>query len=96
MPRPTCETWFMESRLEPGKHYVELREDFADLGDRIAYYEKHPDEALGIIANANLYTAQFFDARREQILSLLVMYKYFVASGQIEPDDEAHALIGLG
>lgn len=94
MPRPTCETWFMESRLEPGKHYAELRDDFADLSDRILHYERHPDEALAIIANANLYAAQFFDERREQILSLLVMYKYFVVSGQIEPADDARALIG--
>jgi hypothetical protein len=95
MPRPTCETWFMESRLEPGKHYAELRGDFADLEERILHFEKHPDEALAIIANANLYAAEFFDERREQILSLLVMYKYFVGSSQIEPDDDARALIGL-
>lgn len=28
MPRPTCETWFMEGRLIPNYHYVEIKPDF--------------------------------------------------------------------
>jgi hypothetical protein len=93
MPRPTCETWLLEGRLEAGKHYGEVREDFGDLPQKIAYYEQNPDEALDIVANANRYMAQFFDERREQILSLLVMYKYFVMTGQMEPRDDLRDII---
>ncbi len=32
--------------------------------------------------NANAHVAQFLDPRRERLISLLVMHKYFVLSGQ--------------
>jgi hypothetical protein len=86
MPAPAYETWFMEGRLEAGKHYVPLRPDFADLEDKISHYERHADDALAIIANAHAYVRQFQDEKQERLISLLVLYKYFVATGQIEPD----------
>jgi hypothetical protein len=83
----------MEGRLEAGKHYAELRDDFADLEEKILHYERHPDEALAIIRNANLHVAQFFDEPREQLISLLVLYKYFVMTRQIDSDPRLTGLI---
>lgn len=77
MPRPTCETWFMEGRLQPGIHYVEIRDDFADLIEKMDYYSSHFDEAHRIVENANAYVAQFRNARRERYIALRVMQKYF-------------------
>jgi hypothetical protein len=94
MPAPAYETWFMEGRLEAGRHYVELRPDFEDLEDKIAHYERHPEEALAIIQNAQAYVRQFLNEKREQLISLLVLYKYFVATGQIEADSEVAGLLG--
>jgi hypothetical protein len=93
MPAPTAETWFMEGRLKPGEHYVELRRDFADLEDRIRHFEAHPAEAQEIVANANAFVRRFRDERREQLIGLLVMYKYFVLSGQMEADPRLADLI---
>jgi hypothetical protein len=95
MPRPTVETWFMEGRVEPGVHYVELRRDFADLEEKIGYFEAHPAEARQIVANANAWTRIFRDEPRERLISLLVMVKYFALSGQLEPDPRIADLIGL-
>lgn len=75
MPDPVYETWFMEGRLQAGRHYVRVADDFADLEDRILHYERHPEEARAIIRNAQAFVAQFRDVWREQVLSLLVMYK---------------------
>jgi hypothetical protein len=86
MPAPVYETWFMEGRLEAGRHYVEVRADFQDLEEKVRHYERHPDEALAIIENAQAYVREFLDLKREQLISLLVLYKYFVATGQLEPD----------
>jgi hypothetical protein len=86
MPEPVYETWFMEGSLEAGRHYVRLSDDFDDLEEKILYYESHANEALEIIGNANAYVRQFRDERCEQLLSLLVMHKYFVATGQIDED----------
>jgi hypothetical protein len=87
MPAPCYETWFMEGRLEAGKHYVPLRDDFEDLEEKILHYESNIGEAEQIIRNANSFAAQFRDAARERLVSLLVMHKYFVATGQLEADD---------
>lgn len=77
MPHPTCESWFMESRLEPGVHYVEVKEDFSDLESQMDYYSSHPREAEEMARNANRYVDQFRDLRRERYIALLVMMKYF-------------------
>jgi hypothetical protein len=94
MPAPAYETWFMEGRLEAGRHYVELRPDFEDLEEKVRHYERHADEALAIIQNAQAYVRQFLNEKREQLISLLVLYKYFVATGQIEPDNHIAAMFG--
>lgn len=76
MPRPTCETWYMEGRLIPNVHYIEIADDYHDLIEKVEYYEKHPEEAHHIIANAHAWVHQFLDKKRERMISLLVMDKY--------------------
>jgi hypothetical protein len=93
MPPPTYETWFAEKQLEAGVHYVPLAPDFADITDKVRYFEQHPAEAQRIIAAANAYCRQFSNEQDEQAISLLVLYKYFVLSGQIEPDPEVWRFI---
>ena len=77
MPKPEFETWFMEARLIPDYHYVAIKSDYSDLEEKLNYYIEHEDEALQIIKNAQEYAAQFWDKKREDLISLLVMQKYF-------------------
>lgn len=84
MPRPKYETWFMEGTLIPNYHYIEIKPDYSDLIEKIAYYNNHLDEAKSIIKNANEYIKQFQDKKRERLISLLVMDKYFQMTGQYE------------
>lgn len=77
MTRPTCETWFMEGRLIPDYHYIEISDDLSNLQERLNYYIEHTVEAEAIIRHAHEYVSQFFDAEREKIISLLVAEKYF-------------------
>ncbi len=83
MTKPKYETWFMEGRLIPNHHYVLLNDDYSDLEEKIDYYAIHTDEAELIIANANAYTKQFQDEKREDLISLLVLQKYFKLSAQL-------------
>ena len=76
-PRLTCETWFMEGTLKPNYHYIEVKDDFSDLEERLTYYIEHPEEAEAIIEHAHAYVAQFQDQSRERLISLLVLKKYF-------------------
>ncbi len=82
MPRPVYETWFMEGTLIPNYHYIEIKADYSDLEERLQYYIDHPREAEAIIRNANDYVRQFQDDCRERLLSLLVLQKYFLMTGQ--------------
>jgi hypothetical protein len=88
MPPPTYETWFAESQLEANVHYASLERDFSDLSEKVQYFERHPAEAERIVSAANAYCRTFANEQAEQAISLLVLYKYFVLSSQLEPDAE--------
>jgi hypothetical protein len=81
-PKLTCETWFMEGKLIPNYHYIEVKPDFSDLEDKLDYYSSHLEEAHEIIRHAHEYVQQFQDKRRERLISLLVLDKYFKLTGQ--------------
>ena len=84
MPKPKYETWFMEGSLIPNKHYVLLKDDYSDMQEKVNYYSTHKDEAKEIIKNANAHVQQFKDKTKEDIISLLVLQKYFQQSGQLK------------
>ncbi len=83
MPQPTYETWFMEGKLLPNVHYVEIKPDFSDLEERLHYFIDHPDEAQTIIENANAFTATFRKKKHEDLIGYLVAKKYFENTGQL-------------
>lgn len=84
MTKPRYETWFMEGVLVPGYHFVELKDDYSDLEEKMRYYTKNDVEAKAIISNANDYVKQFGDEKKERLLSILVVQKYFEKTGQVE------------
>ncbi len=83
MAKPKYETWFMEGTLIENFHYVLLKDDYSDLEDKIKYYSTYTEEAKMIIKNANKYVEQFKDKRFEDIISYLVLEKYF-RDGRLE------------
>lgn len=83
MCKPKYETWFMEGTLVANHHYVLLKDDYSDLEEKVKYYSKHTTEAKKIVVNANKHVEQFKNTKREKIISLLVLQKYFKNSGQI-------------
>lgn len=83
MPKPRFETWFMEKTLIPNYHYIEIKRDYSDLEEKLNYYINDTEACLKIIKNANNYTTQFKDTKREKLISLLVLEKYFVKTLQL-------------
>ncbi len=79
-PKLRYETWFMEGKLEAGVHYVEVKDDFSDLIDKMNYYIQNPHQAEQIIANAQAWVSQFKDQKSEKLISLMVAEKYFSLS----------------
>lgn len=82
MPMPKYETWFMEGRLIPDFHFICVNEDYSDLDEKLTYYVQHTDQALQIVQNAQDYVAQFKNKKRENIIALKVLQKYFEMTGQ--------------
>lgn len=82
MARPTVENWLMHSLLVPGKHYIEIAPDFSDLEEKLKYYTEHQGVAETISTESKKWYEQFYDRKREKIISLLVLDKYFRATGQ--------------
>lgn len=80
--KPKYETWFMEGTLIPDVHYVMIKDDFSDLDEKIKYYSENIEAAQEIIKNANAYTKQFMNKKREDLISILVLEKYFDKTNQ--------------
>ena len=59
------------------------------LEERLNYYIQHTDEALQIIKNANAYVTQFKNKKQEDLISLLVLEKYFYRTGQRTPHNSS-------
>ena len=77
MPKPKYETWFMEGKLKPDFHYISIEDDFSNAEDKINFFIKHPNHVKKIIANANDFVDQFKNQKKEKLISLLVLDKYF-------------------
>lgn len=84
MPKPKFETWYMEGTLVGNKHYVEIKDDYSDLEERLNYYIQNPAEAEKIIHHAHEYITQFSNKDHEDLISLLVLEKYFHKTGQCD------------
>lgn len=83
MPRPRIESWFMEARLVPGVHYIEVKADYSDVEDKLRYYIAHPAEAKAIVESAHEYIRQFQDAALERCVQYGVVRRYFEQTGQM-------------
>lgn len=85
MPRCIYESWFMEGRLLAGVQYVEIKEDYSDLEEKLDYYQQNTGEAEAIIRNANAWVRQFRNPEQERRILLNVLWRYFSDTGQIHP-----------
>ena len=76
MPKPTICSWFMEDKLIPDFHYVELKSDLSDLEDKYNWCCKNLDKCEKIVRNAKLYVSQFlnFDKEKEIVKKILNIY----------------------
>ena len=77
MPKPTKETWFCESYLEPNRHFIEIKSDYSDLEEVLEYFLSHPREAIEITQEANNYCEPYKDLNRQFHLGRLVAERYF-------------------
>ncbi|QIA64768.1 lipopolysaccharide A protein [Vibrio astriarenae] len=82
-PKMKFETWFMEGTLVPGIHYIEVKDDWSDLEEKLSFYISNPDEARKIVSNAHDYLKPFRDEDLEELVSIKTLETYFSLSGQL-------------
>ncbi len=82
MPRPKVESWFAEGLLRGNEEYVEVKDDFSDLMERLEFYASHPKEAKEIVEAAHRYVAPFRDERLQLATQILTARRYFELTGQ--------------
>jgi len=83
MARPKIESWFMEGTLVPGEHYVMLADDYSDLDEKLRRYSRDTAAAQRILDQGHAFVDRFRNARREELVSVRVLQKYFECSGQL-------------
>lgn len=76
MPRPKYETWFKEGTLIPNHHYIEIRDDFADIEDVFARYLYDKSACEQITSNANLFVKPYTKRAVNHKLGMAVVCKY--------------------
>lgn len=80
LTRPKFETWFCESQLTAGRHYIEIKDDFSDLEEKIDYHLSHPKLTKEIADESKHYASQFMDLERQFSLANEVIDRYFTFS----------------
>ena len=81
MPKPTCETWFMEGKLKPNEHYIEIAQDFSDLEEKLEFAKNNSEWVEEMIQRNQAYVEEFKDDDKELVLQLMVVDKSLKAFG---------------
>ena len=75
MPIPRFHSWLCEKWLEPGKHFVEVQQDFSDLPEKFEWCRTHDEECKRIAHEGTKFMLQFMNKKAEDYLeSKLVEY----------------------
>jgi hypothetical protein len=82
MPKPKFETWVMEGKLIANHQYFLIKDDYADLEEKMDFYSKNVTESEKIISNAQDWVKQFQDKKLEKTLSILTIHSYLENTNQ--------------
>lgn len=84
MPPPTKENWLLQSELRAWEHYVPVRPDWSDLGERLAWCEAHPRAGANISARARAHVLRAVGAtvesERRVVVAVLHAFRRVVSA----------------
>ena len=76
MPKPTICSWFMEDKLIPNFHYIEIKSDYSDLEEKFIWCCNNLDLCYQIIKNAKVYIKQFLNEKTEKEITNKIIEIY--------------------
>ena len=77
MTKPRFISWLMEDHLTPNIHYIEIKNDFSDLLEKIEWCENNTDKCIEIVNNANNFMKQFENPYIEELIENEIFNIYF-------------------
>jgi len=77
MPKPKMETWFLESRLKPNQHFLEISDDFLDIEEVVTKAISEKGLLEYINEESKKYANDFKDIKRQYQLARVVIERYF-------------------
>lgn len=77
MPKPKVFSWLMEDKLIPGHHYIQIKDDFSDIEEKLNWCKQNDEKCQLIIKNANRYMEQFKNEALEEEIENRVIALYF-------------------
>ena len=60
MPRPYCESWLMESKLQPFIHYIPINNDMTNINEMVRWAEENTERTLFIAKHSTLFIHDLF------------------------------------
>lgn len=76
MPKPTRESWLLESQLIPYVHYVPLNDDMGNLDEVYEWCLNNDEHCRQIAENGKRYMEMFFDEENEKEIYRMIYSKY--------------------
>jgi hypothetical protein len=76
MAKPRMESWLLEGKLKAGVHYVEVKRDYSNLAEVVAWCMKNEPQCRRISRNATRYVSRFLDSDREREVACRVVDRY--------------------
>lgn len=83
MPKPKMESWYMEGQLVGDYHYIQIKDDYSDLEEKLHFYISHPEKAQEIIKHAHEWVHRFRNPKTELATSLLTLQLTLSLTGQL-------------
>ena len=77
MPKPKYETWFCESKLIPGEHYIEIKDDFSNTEEVIENFLSKPKLCNEISEAGKEYALPYRLKNRQYSIAREVVEHYF-------------------
>lgn len=75
-PPFTINSWILEENLHPWEHYIPVRYDFADLGDKVEWAINHEEQCKAISRQAKTYMEDFLDIQKEKQIMEAILDEY--------------------
>lgn len=76
MKKPIKETWLMESKLIPYKHYVPLSDDIDDLDEVLEWCYDNDEECRQMAINGQRFMNMFYSQENEDFLNKRILEEY--------------------